>query len=100
LLDEPLASLDLNYQHHVMRLLGRLADEHDMLVVIVVHDLNMALRYADLALLLYQGRLLASGPPHCVISPAHLSTAFKVHTRLQKDDADNCSVFVEGPIEL
>lgn len=100
LLDEPLASLDLNYQHHVMALLGRLARERNMLIIIVVHDLNMALRYADTALLLYQGKLLAAGPPPAVVTPEHLAHAFKVQAHIQTGHAGQSGVFVDGLIQL
>lgn len=100
LLDEPLASLDLNYQHHVMSLLGLLARERNMLIIIVMHDLNMALRYADTALLLYQGRLLAAGPPRAVITPEHLAHAFKVQARIQVVRGGHATVFVDELIQL
>ncbi|WP_442596137.1 ABC transporter ATP-binding protein [Parapusillimonas sp. JC17] len=100
LLDEPLASLDLNYQHHVMGLLGRLARERNMLIIIVVHDLDMALRYADTALLLHQGGLLAAGPPKTVITPEHLAHAFKVQARIQVVRGGHATVFVDDLIQL
>ncbi len=83
LLDEPLASLDLNYQHHVMQLLQSLAHERGLLIVIVLHDLNMALRYADYALLLKQGTLVASGAPREVITPENLARAFSIRARVE-----------------
>ena len=52
LLDEPTAALDLAHQHHAMRLLRDWAHGHDAGVVAVIHDLNLALRYADDVLVL------------------------------------------------
>ena len=52
LLDEPTAALDLAHQHHAMRLLRQWASERGVGVVAVVHDLNLALRYADDVLVL------------------------------------------------
>ncbi|MEO6985542.1 MAG: ABC transporter ATP-binding protein [Paralcaligenes sp.] len=83
LLDEPLASLDLNYQHHVMQLLRSLTRERGLLTVIVLHDLNMALRYADYALLMKQGKLVASGAPREVITTESLAQAFSVRARVE-----------------
>lgn len=83
LLDEPLASLDLNYQHHVMQLLRSLTRERGLLTVIVLHDLNMALRYADYALLMKQGKLVASGAPREVITPENLARAFSIRARVE-----------------
>jgi iron complex transport system ATP-binding protein len=52
LLDEPLAHLDLNYQVAVLKLFGGLARDQGVGIVMVMHDINLALRYADRALLL------------------------------------------------
>lgn len=53
LLDEPLAHLDLNHQVAALALFTRLAREEGAGVVMVLHDINLAARYADLALLLH-----------------------------------------------
>ncbi|UUC95052.1 MULTISPECIES: heme ABC transporter ATP-binding protein [Comamonas] len=52
LLDEPTAALDLAHQHHAMRLLRHWAGQQGVGVVAVIHDLNLALRYADDVLVL------------------------------------------------
>ena len=63
LLDEPTSSLDLRYQYEVMELLRKLAREKCLAVVTVLHDLNLALEFADRAVLLSGGRILAQGAP-------------------------------------
>lgn len=100
LLDEPLSSLDLNYQHHVMRLLQSLCRLHDMLTIVVLHDLNIALRYADAALLLKSGSLVAAGAPLEVISPAHLAQAFHVRARVEAVESGHPCVFVDELMQL
>jgi iron complex transport system ATP-binding protein len=100
LLDEPLASLDLNYQHHVMQLLKRLTREHSLLIMIVLHDLNIALRYADAALLLRRGSLLASGAPTAVITPTNLAQAFHIHARIESCGKGYSNVVVDDLIQL
>lgn len=60
LLDEPIANLDINHQMKVMKLLHTLAAE-GMLVVITIHDVNMAARFCNKALMLKQGAVFASG---------------------------------------
>lgn len=52
LLDEPTAALDLAHQHQMMRLMQRWARVHSVGVVAVLHDVNLALRYADDVLVL------------------------------------------------
>lgn len=66
LLDEPTASLDFGNQGLVMRAIRTLADE-GLAVLFTTHDPNQALRCADRALLMREGRLLAEGPVEHVI---------------------------------
>jgi len=96
LLDEPLSALDLNYQFHVMQLLRRETREHGLVTVVVLHDLDSALRHADHALLLRHGRILADGAPHDVISPATLAEAYGVRGRVDGHREGSPHVHVEG----
>ena len=83
LLDEPLAALDPNHQHHVMRLLRRLASDQGLLVLIVLHDLNMAARYADQILVLHAGQAVAQGPAARALTPEVLAQAFQIGARIE-----------------
>ncbi len=76
LADEPTASLDIGHQIALMRLLRRLAAEHAALVV--VHDLNLALRFADRIVVLDQGRAAFAGPPADLIDTDILDLTFGV----------------------
>ena len=84
LLDEPLSALDLNYQFHVMDVLRRQTVRHRLITVVVLHDLNIALRHADHALLLHGGALLAEGPPQQVVTPDTLRRAYGVLARVER----------------
>lgn len=81
LLDEPISSLDIKYQfdflHHVKEFLNE-----KTIVIAVLHDLNLALNYADEILLLKEGRLFASGQPSEVLSPANISEVFQLDFNL------------------
>ena len=77
LLDEPTAALDLAHQHQSLALLRRLATEHGMGVVAVLHDLNLVLRYADDALLLAQGHA-DTGPVHEILHEAAIARVWGV----------------------
>ncbi len=59
LLDEPTSALDLKNQVEIMNLIRRVADGHDMAVVMTMHDLNMALRHADKTIFLKDGNIHA-----------------------------------------
>jgi iron complex transport system ATP-binding protein len=78
LLDEPTASLDLAHQHALMRTARQLAHERGLAVVAVVHDLNLAARYADRAVLVAAGRVMASGTPADVLRPEHVTRCFGI----------------------
>ena len=69
LLDEPTAALDLAHQHHAMRLLRQWAHEQGAGVVAVIHDLNLALRYADDVLVLGGEAGVHHGPVLDVLQP-------------------------------
>ena len=62
LLDEPTSALDLRNQIEILSLLRKIVDDGRMAAVMTMHDLNMALRFADDVLFLKDGRILSSGP--------------------------------------
>jgi heme transport system ATP-binding protein len=84
LLDEPTSSLDLGQQHGMLEAVRRFARQGTA-VLMVLHDLSLAARYADRLLLLHEGRALATGAPEDVLSAEHLRTAFAVQARLMKE---------------
>ncbi|WP_255468225.1 ABC transporter ATP-binding protein [Achromobacter sp. UMC71] len=96
LLDEPLSALDLNYQFHVMDVLRRQTALHGLITLVVLHDLNIALRHADRALLLHGGALLAEGPPQEVVTPGTLRRAYGVRARVERCPQGQPQVHVDG----
>lgn len=85
LLDEPTTWLDLPHQIEILRLLARLRRERGRCVVAVLHDLNLAARYADHLVLLAPGRLVAEGPPARVLTAGHIATAFDMSAMIVPD---------------
>ncbi len=67
LLDEPVASLDLKYKHQLLAKARELAGQ-GVCVIVVLHDLELARRYADRVLMLNKGRVHADGPPKAVLT--------------------------------
>src|SRR5699024_3709574 len=63
LLDEPISALDLQHQLRVMQLVQRVAVERGMIVLVVLHDLQVAARWSDGIVVLSGGRVAASGTP-------------------------------------
>jgi iron complex transport system ATP-binding protein len=77
-LDEPLTFLDIGHQLAFMRSIRATLDAGDMIVIGVLHDLNLAARFADRLLLLDRGRLIVAGTRDEVLTPAHIRSAFGV----------------------
>lgn len=80
LADEPLASLDPRYQFEIMDMLADQARDEQGIVV-VMHELALAARYADRLILMKDGAVLADGPPETVLTEEHVRSAFEVRTR-------------------
>ena len=79
LADEPTASLDPRYQIEILIKLRATADS-GTLVVVVTHDLGLAARFADIILVMSEGRLVSQGPPADALSEAIMSEVFRVNT--------------------
>ena len=78
LLDEPTTYLDICHQLEIMQLIGRLNQELGLTVVMVVHDLNHAIMYADHVVVVKAGKLVTSGAPREIITADLLADVFKV----------------------
>lgn len=79
--DEPVASLDLYYQRHILDLLRAYAGEGRG-VLVSIHDLALAARYCDRLCLMHQGRLYRTGTPQQVLTPEHLAEVFNVEVHV------------------
>ena len=77
LLDEPTASLDIEHALLVLELARRLCRE-GRLAVVVLHELEHALRYASSCLLLDHGKVVASGRPDRVLTQRHVREVYHV----------------------
>lgn len=84
LLDEPTTYLDINHQVELMRLMGDLKLQGKT-VVAVLHDLNQASRYCDHLVVLANGRVMAQGAPHEVMTPELLKTVFSVEAQIHPE---------------
>jgi len=96
LLDEPLSALDLNYQFHVMDLVRRETAQRNIVTVVVVHDINIALRHANHALMLKEGALIADGEPDKVITPETLAQVYGVKGRIEYCSQGMPQVMIDG----
>jgi iron complex transport system ATP-binding protein len=85
LLDEPTTYLDLSHQIDVLELVGRLHAERGRTVVVVLHDLNLAARYAERLVAMKDGVLVASGAPEDVLTEQLLADVFDLEARIVPD---------------
>lgn len=81
LLDEPTAFLDIAHKFEILSVARQLA-KAGKTVVMVLHDLELAMEYADTVALLHGGSILFSGTPEALFSGGYLETAFGI--RVQK----------------
>lgn len=82
LLDEPTSALDLAHQYESMALLRRLNRDTGRGVVVILHDINLAARYADRVLALKGGRLVFDGAPEALLSRDRLSDLYSIDIQL------------------
>jgi iron complex transport system ATP-binding protein len=76
LLDEPTNHLDLKHQVELLEYLTRWAKDNGRVVIAVLHELNMARRFADSALLINHGVIAASGKCETVLAGETLKEAY------------------------
>lgn len=80
LLDEPTNHLDVGYQVEILKLVKNL----DITVVASIHDLNLASAFCDKLLLLQEGKLIKSGTPAQVLTPASIENIYGVKTEVDR----------------
>ncbi len=78
ILDEPTTHLDLNHTIGILSLVRNLSREKGTAVLIVLHDLNLAARFADEIIILKQGNILAMGTPEEVLTENNLTAVYHV----------------------
>lgn len=84
-LDEPVNHLDMAHQIDCLDLVRRLNQEHGRTVVLVLHDLNLAARYADRLVFLKDGRVVAEGAPAELMSEELIEDVFGISCRVITD---------------
>src|SRR5689334_11230883 len=77
-LDEPLTFLDIRHQIDFLKKIRRFTEAPDVITVGVVHDLNLAARFADQVVLLNNGQVVANGTPIEVLTADRIEAVFNV----------------------
>ena len=94
LLDEPTTFLDINHQVELLDLLTDLNRASGKTIVIVLHDLNLACRYADHIIAMKKGTILAEGEPSTVINAAVITEVFGLSCEVCPDPVSGTPMIV------
>jgi len=90
LLDEPTASQDLSQQHRLLSLARQASRDYNYGVLMVLHDMNQAARFADRIIMLRKGKLIAAGQPRQVLTEQHIYRAFDMNCLVQDHPVYDC----------
>lgn len=85
LLDEPVSYLDINYQHEFMKIAQAISWEKEI-VIAVLHDINLAIQYANRIIALKDGQVIADGSPQDIISAALMQELYGIACRIIRLD--------------
>jgi iron complex transport system ATP-binding protein len=80
-LDEPLNNLDIQYQKYLLQTIREFIKE-DLVVIMIVHDINWALAYADKVYFLNKGILVAQGNPTEIINEKLIMEVFNITSKI------------------
>jgi len=86
LLDEPTSALDLKYQIQILNILKNLNANHDMTLVIAMHDLNLASQFCNRLILLNEGKIVRDGTPEQVLEKNILEQVYGIDIDLSIRD--------------
>ncbi len=82
LLDEPTNHLDIKYKIEILDLLKELNEKENRTIVIVLHDINLACRYADYIIAIKDGKVYGEGKPEEIISEALIKDVFQINSKI------------------
>jgi iron complex transport system ATP-binding protein len=99
LLDEPTAALDVRHQWEVLELLARINRERGVTLVVVLHDLETAARFAHRLAVFYRGRLYQCAPPSQTLLPEMLLDVFHVAAEVVIESGGARRVIVKQPAD-
>lgn len=95
MLDEPTTYLDLSYQLEVLEILEKLNKEKKTTIVIVLHEINNAFRFADHIVGLKKGKVICEGRPIDVITKETLKEIYGIEADLKKSETGDYPVCIE-----
>ncbi len=86
LLDEPVANLDLKHQIEIMKLLKDIQTKENTTILIVLHDLSLALKYSDYVLALKEGQMRLFDTASKVLNKQNINSLFEINAEIIQDN--------------
>ena len=83
-LDEPTTYLDIKYQREILEIVEKLNDEHDITIVMVLHDINQAIRYSHNIIAMKDGKIHSTGDAKTVVTEKLIKDVYGIDVELFK----------------
>lgn len=98
-LDEPTTFLDLSHQLEILELVKKLNKEENVTILMVLHDLNQAIRYSDRVIVMKRGKVVVEGQPQVVINQDNLKDVFHIDSDFYTDFRNEIPHFIAHRME-
>lgn len=85
LLDEPTSHLDINHQLEILKLLKKMNRDKGTTIVLVIHDINLGIRYSDRVIMLNEGKVIEIGDSEKVITKDNIKLAYDVNVAIERN---------------
>jgi iron complex transport system ATP-binding protein len=85
-LDEPTTYLDIYYQLEILELVKELNEVQGLTIVMVLHDINQAIRYSDHIIVMKDGEIVMKGTPHDVVTEDMIKSIYGVEVVVKHDE--------------
>lgn len=99
MLDEPTSNLDIRHQMDVTRILKEMTLNEDIVVIMISHDLNIAAKYSDYVMMLYDKGIYALGTPEEVITAENIRTVYGVESAIITDEGRPHVILRDGAFD-
>lgn len=99
MLDEPTSNLDIRHQMDVARILKEMTLNEDIVVIMISHDLNIAAKYSDYVMMLYDKGIYALGTPEDVITSENIRTVYGVESSIIIDEGRPHVILRDGAFD-
>jgi len=86
LLDEPTSNLDIRHQLEVMDIIKNIVSEKGISAIMAIHDLNLAIRYADRIVMMNSGKIFSAGDPALALTAENIEHVYGVEVKVSNHD--------------